>query len=208
MSESAPSPLDWIALSRELKAIAEAGLRFSDDPYDRERYARIHQLASMPIAAAAPGFAWPVEFGYATPKVDVRAIVFEGDIADRVLLVRETCNGLWTLPGGWADLNLSPSENAIKETREEAGLEVEALKLIACWDKDKQGHPRQPEHIYKLVFLCRGIGGELTPSLETDAVAFFPCDELPELCPHRAARHYIELARQHIADPSLPTSFD
>src|SRR6218665_3771813 len=118
MSEQ--QPLDWIELSRELKSIAEAGLRYCESPYDRDRYEQIHRLASRPLAAIAPGFEWPHEFGYATPKVDVRAVVFDGD---SVLLVREASNGLWTLPGGWADLNLSPATNAIKEVREESGLE-------------------------------------------------------------------------------------
>jgi len=204
-SDPITQPLDWIALSRELKSIAEAGLRYGENAYDRERYARILELASAPLSAVAPGFEWPHEFGYATPKVDVRAVVFDGD---SVLLVREASNGLWTLPGGWADLNISPAENAAKEVQEEAGLEVVVEKLIACWDKDKQGHPKQPEHVYKLVFLCRKIGGELTTSHETDAVEFFPIDQLPELCPHRAADHYIDLARRHHADPSLPTAFD
>lgn len=202
---SDPAPLDWIALSRELKSIAEAGLRYSESPYDRERYERIHQLASAPLAAIAPGFEWPVEFGYATPKVDVRAAVFEDG---RILLVRESSNGLWTLPGGWADLNESPAANAAKEVREETGLEVEVVKLVACWDKDRQGHPRQPEHVYKLLFLCRRTGGTLTTSHETDAVEFFDPAQLPELCPHRAAAHYIGLAHRHLADPTLPTSFD
>lgn len=203
---SPTTPLDWIALSRELKSIAEAGLRFSDGPYDIERYQRLHELASLPMAAVAPEFKWPHEFGYATPKVDVRAGVLDAE--GRILLVQEASSGQWTLPGGWADLNVSPAQNVVKEVREEAGLDVEVVKLMACWDKDLQGHPRQPEHVYKLVFLCRLIGGELTTSLETSAVGFFSADELPELCPHRAARHYLDLAWQHTANPLLPTAFD
>src|SRR6188768_1112820 len=97
------TPMDWIALSRELKSIAEAGLRYSDGPYDRERYLRLHELSSLPLQAAAPDFTWPQEFGYATPKVDVRAAVFDEN--DRILLVQEASSGEWTLPGGWADLN-------------------------------------------------------------------------------------------------------
>jgi ADP-ribose pyrophosphatase YjhB (NUDIX family) len=197
---------DWIALSRELKSIAEAGLRFSEGPYDLERYRRLHELASLPMQVAAPDFKWPVEFGYATPKVDVRAAVF--DEHKRILLVQEASSGLWTLPGGWADLNGSPAENAVKEVREESGMEVEATKLIACWDKDRQGHPRQPEHIYKLVFLCRLIGGNLTTSHETTDADFFAAENLPPLCPHRAALHYLDLAWEHAENLALPTAFD
>jgi ADP-ribose pyrophosphatase YjhB (NUDIX family) len=200
------TPMDWIALSRELKAIAEAGLRYTEGVYDRERYLRLHELATLPMSAAAPDFKWPQEIGYATPKVDVRAAVIDEE--NRILLVQEAESGEWTLPGGWADLNSSPSQNAVKEVREESGIDVEVVKLIACWDKDKQGHPRQPEHVYKLVFLCRKIGGELTTSHETTGADFFSAENLPPLCPYRAARHYLDLAWQHAADPSLPTAFD
>ena len=204
--ENTAPPFDWIALSRELKSIAEAGLRYCESEFDRERYERLHELSSLPMTAAAPDFRWPQEFGYATPKVDVRAAVFDEN--HHILLVQEASSGLWTLPGGWADLNSSPSRNAAKEVREESGLEVEILKLIACWDKDVQGHPRQPEHIYKLVFLCRQTGGVLSTSHETIGAGFFSADDLPPLCPHRAAMHYLTLAWKHAADPSLPTEFD
>lgn len=201
-----PPPFDWIALSRELKSIAEAGIHYCESEFDRERYQRIHELSSLPLTAAAADFEWPHEFGYATPKVDVRAAVFDEN--RHILLVQEAESGLWTLPGGWADLNTSPSQNAIKEVREESGLLVEVVKLIACWDKDLQGHPRQPEHVYKLVFLCRQTGGSLTTTHDISGSGFFAADDLPPLCPHRTARHYLDLAWAHAADPSLPTAFD
>lgn len=196
---------DLLAVSRELKSMAEAGLRYSEGPYDLERYRRLHEIASELLAAQAHDFRWPVEIGYATPKVDVRAAVIrEG----KILLVREASSGQWTLPGGWADLNASPAENAAREVLEEAGIIVRVQKLIACWDKDRQGHPRQPEHVYKLVFLCQPTGGELTVSHETDAADWFLPHALPDLCPYRAAAHYIALAFTHAADPALPTAFD
>jgi ADP-ribose pyrophosphatase YjhB (NUDIX family) len=201
-----PLPSDLIALSRELKSIAECGLHYAESPYDRERYQRLHELSSEALTAVEPDFKWPQEFGYATPKVDVRAAVL--DDYGRILLVREASSGLWTLPGGWADLNVSPSENAVKETREESGIEVEVVKLIACWDKDHQGHPRQPEHVYKLVFLCRRTGGELKTSHETSGADYFAADKLPPLCPDRAGLQYLDLAWRNTADPSLPTAFD
>lgn len=197
---------DWIALSRELKSIADAGLRYGENPFDRERYERILEIASLPMQVTAPDFQWPQEFGYATPKVDVRGAVFDEE--NRILLVREASNGLWTLPGGWADLNQSPSANVIKEMREESGLIVEVTKLISCWDKDLHDHPRQPEHVYKMLFLCRRTGGEPATNHETSGVAWFHAHELPELCPHRSGRDYLHQAWAHQADPSLPTSFD
>lgn len=198
-------PRDILAISREMKSIAEAGLRYCDGPYDRERYKQLHELASELLAATHSDFRWPVETGYATPKVDVRAAVIEDG---KILLVQEAGTGTWSLPGGWADLNATPAENAVREVREEAGLEVDVVKLIACWDKDRQGHPRQPEHVYKMVFLCRPVGGELTTSHETDGAAFFAPDDLPKLCPYRNAPHYVDLAFAHLANPLLPTEFD
>jgi ADP-ribose pyrophosphatase YjhB (NUDIX family) len=197
---------DWIALSRELKSIAEAGLRYGENAFDRERYQRILEIASLPMRMAAPDFQWPQEFGYATPKVDVRGAVFDEE--NRILLVREASNGLWTLPGGWADLNQSPSANVIKEMSEESGLIVEVVKLVSCWDKDLHEHPRQPEHVYKLLFLCRRTGGEPATNHETSGVAYFHPHELPDLCPHRSGRAYLDQAWEHHANPSLPTSFD
>lgn len=198
-------PRDLLSVSRELKSMAEAGLRYSTGPYDLERYRRLHEIASELLAAEDREFRWPVEFGYATPKVDIRAAVIKDG---KILLVREAGTGTWALPGGWADLNASPAENAAREVREEAGIEVEVLKLIACWDKDRQGHPRQPEHVYKLVFLCRPVGGALAISHETDGAAYFSPSELPALCPYRNAPHYVQLAFAHLAKPELPTLFD
>lgn len=198
-------PPDLLSVSRELKSMAEAGLRYSEGPYDLERYKRLHEIASELLSAEDREFHWPVEIGYATPKVDIRAAVIQDG---KILLVREAGTGKWSLPGGWADLNATPSENAVREVLEEAGIEVEVLKLIACWDKDKQGHPRQPEHVYKMVFLCRPVGGALALSHETDGADYFSPDALPILCPYRNAPHYVQLAFAHLADPALPTAFD
>lgn len=204
MSDPPDSPT-LLKISRELKSIAEAGLRYSEGPYDIERYHRLHQIASEILQADHPQFHWPKEFGYATPKVDVRGALIEDG---HILLVRESSNGLWTLPGGWADLNLSPSENVARELHEETGLEVEVGRLFACLDRDKRGHPPQPEHVYKLFFLCTRLGGELATSLEISEVAFFDPAALPPLCPYRIQAEQIELAFQHAADSTLPVVND
>ena len=138
---------DWLAWARELQAIAQTGLTFCRDPYDRERYEAIRQLAARMFAARTDA---PVEriealfageTGYATPKVDVRAAVFDDD--DRVLMVRETSDGgRWTLPGGWADVNQTAAQNVVKEALEESGFDVEPLKLTAVWTARNRGTPR------------------------------------------------------------------
>ena len=196
---------DLLALSREIKGIAECGLHYGENEFDRERYQRLHEISSELLAAKRPDFQWPVEVGYLTPKLDTRGIVIRDG---KVLLVREASIGLWTFPGGWADVNLSPSENVIREFREESGFEVEATKVLAVWDKQKQGHPLQLEYIYKIAFACNITGGEAKTSHETDAVEWFDVNALPKMCPHRGAPHYVDLALRHLNKPNLPTEFD
>jgi ADP-ribose pyrophosphatase YjhB (NUDIX family) len=201
----------WLAIGRELKAIAQIGLTFNRDPYDRERYERIRELAAGVIAAGAghDGHAlleaFRAETGYATPKVDVRAAAFD---AGRILLVREVSDGAWTLPGGWADVNESPSMSAAREVLEESGFAARAVKLAAVYDYRKRNRPHHLDSIYKLFFICELTGGSARPSIETSEVAFFARHELPTLSVGRTTAAQIERMFAHAEDPGLPTDFD
>ena len=208
-----PDPA-WLAWTRELQALAQTGLEFSRDPYDRERYVALRELASR-IMAAHTGTPAPViadlfarETGYATPKIDVRAAVF--DPADRLLMVREAADGhRWTLPGGWADVNVTPAENAVKEVREESGYEVRVAKLAAAWDRTRQGHPPGTFSCTKLFFVCDLVGGAPATSLETSEVAWFARDALPhELSRGRVLPAQLQRMFEHRRDPTLPTDYD
>jgi ADP-ribose pyrophosphatase YjhB (NUDIX family) len=200
--------LDW---ARELQAIAQNGLAFSRDTYDRERYLKLQELAARMLAAeldVSPARAreyWQGEHGYATPKVDVRGGVFDGE---QVLLVRERSDGRWTLPGGWVDVNDSPSEAVAREIREESGYEARAVKLAALVDKNRHPHPPGVHHIYKLFFVCELTGGAPLTSHETDAVAFFPVRKLPDLSTGRVLAPQIERLYEHSRNLALPTDFD
>jgi hypothetical protein len=141
-----PQWLDWM---QRLQAIAQTGLAYAQDPYDIERYEAVREIA-VEMAAAHTGtelsyvrnlFAGQV--GHATPKVDVRAVVFRDDA---ILLVRERAEGRWTLPGGWADINESPSEAVVREAYEESGYRIRAVKLLALYDRNKHAHPPYPFH--------------------------------------------------------------
>jgi ADP-ribose pyrophosphatase YjhB (NUDIX family) len=200
--------LDW---ARKVQAIAQNGLAFTTDPFDRERYTELTELVATLLATEldipvtqAKGF-WQGDEGYATPKVDVRGGIFEDD---RVLLVRERSDGKWTLPGGWVDINDSPSGAVVREIREESGYQARAVKLAAVIDKLRHPHPPGIHHIYKLFFLCERIGGAAATSNETDAVQFFPVRELPELSTGRVLASQIERLHQHQLHPELPTYFD
>ena len=201
----------WLAIGRELKAIAQIGLTFNRDPYDRARYERIRELAAGVIAAGSghDGHAlleaFRAETGYATPKVDVRAAAFD---LGRILLVREVSDGAWTLPGGWADVNESPSRSAEREVLEESGFEARAVKLAAVYDYRKRNRPQALDSIYKLFFICELTGGSARPSIETSEVAFFARHELPPLSVGRTTAAQIERMFAHAEEPGLPTDFD
>jgi ADP-ribose pyrophosphatase YjhB (NUDIX family) len=204
----------WLAWARALQAIAQAGLEFTTGEFDILRYRDVRRIA-VEIAAAhtdAPADVIARVFaegaGYPTPKVDVRAAVV---IDGQILLVRERSDGGWTLPGGWADPGETPAEAVAREVREEAGVEVRAVKLIALYDRARQGHPPFADSVYKAIFACAPAGpGPVRPdaSGETDGAAFFDPAALPELSAGRTTPAQIARALAHHADPSLPTEFD
>ncbi len=201
----------WLTIGRELRAVAQTGLAFSRDPYDRQRYERLRELAASLIArgsdeeSAALLEIFRQESGYATPKVDVRAAVFsEG----RVLLVREISDGAWTLPGGWADVNESAAESVVREVTEESGYQARAVKLAAVYDYRKRNRPHHLDSIYKMFFICALTGGSARASIETSEAGFFARGALPPLSTGRTTEQQIERMFQHAEEPHLPTDFD
>jgi ADP-ribose pyrophosphatase YjhB (NUDIX family) len=208
MAES--KQMEWI---RALQAISQTGLHFTKDPYDRERYEQIEKIAADMLAQCSNFFAEEflelnkAEFGYATPKVDVRGVAFRDG---KILLVREIADeGRWTLPGGWADVNEPPSLAVTREIFEESGFETRVKKLLAVYDRETQGHkPSFPYTVYKLFFLCEITGGEPRPNSEASEIAFFDEDDLPELSGSRVKAEQIHRFFEHRRHPDLPTNFD
>jgi ADP-ribose pyrophosphatase YjhB (NUDIX family) len=150
---------------------------------------------------------WSREGGYVTPKVEVRGAVFRA--ADgKVLLVRETADGLWTLPGGWADVNDSPSGAVRREIEQESGFRVRVAKLAALYDRNAHGHTQSLHHSWKAFFLCEIEGGEARGSYETDGVDFFDPDDLPPMSIGRCTPQQVLRMRQHWQRPEIPTDFD
>ena len=203
---------DWLKWAKHLAAVSQNGLTYAEDVYDIERYETIRQIAAEMISARtdlgtdALLTIFAKEDGYATPKVDVRGVVFRDD---RILLVKERIDNGWTLPGGWADPCKSPSENVVREIYEESGFETQAQKLLAVYDRSKHPHkPLMPFHIYKLFFLCEITGGSPQTSHETTAVGFFAEDQIPELSVSRILPHQIVRMFEHYRNPDLPPDFD
>lgn len=202
-----------LALFRSLHALARTGLHFCRDEYDRERYEQVEAIAAELLAARA-GLTpaelrhdWAAETGYVTPKIEVRGAVFRATDGS-VLLVRESIDGLWTLPGGWADVNDSPSAAVRREIEQEAGLRTRVTKLAALYDRNAHGHTPSVHHSWKAFFLCEVEGGELRGSYETDAVGFFDPFELPPMSLGRCTPAQVLRMRQHWREPGIATDFD
>jgi len=203
-----PKWLDW---ARRLQAVAQTGLTYALNQYDVDRYAAVRELAAEIMADGSDGDIVPIrklfaaEAGYATPKVDLRGVVFR---EEKILLVREREDGGWSLPGGWADVGESPADGTVREVREESGYLTRAVKLLAVYDRNRHGHPPIPFHAYKLFFLCELIGGAPTRSHEIDDVDWFGEGGLPPLSISRVTAEQIHRFFEHWRNPQWPTEFD
>lgn len=201
----------WLEWAKQLQSIAQAGLTYSKDVYDIERFEMIRnisveiltQYTEMESKTIKELFA--NETGYATPKVDVRAVVFRDN---KILMVRENNDGDWSLPRGWGDIGLTPSEVAVKEVKEESGFDVRAIKLVAVFDKKCHPHPPSLYHVYKIFIQSEIIGGQSQRGIETNAVEFFAENKLPSLSIARNTPSQIGLAFKHLYNPHEPVYFD
>lgn len=200
----------WLQWAVELQALAQAGLTYGKDVYDRERYQRIREI-SAEILAAKSGLSMDQvqdlfcgEAGYQTPKLDTRAAVFQGD---KILLVHEN-DGTWCLPGGWCDVNISAAENVVKEVKEEAGLDVRADLVIAVQDREKHNRPVYANKICKIFFLCTALGGEFVPNSETTETGYFGLEELPVLATAKVTEAQIKMCFEAKNAENWKTLFD
>jgi len=198
--------------AQEVQALAQSGLAYTQNPFDKERFLELEKIAARMMAEATGADSeevssvFEVQSGYATPKVDVRGVVFKNK---KILMVRELLDGgRWTLPGGWVDVNEAPSLAVEREVREEAGMIVKARKIAAVFDRNKHGHPPYPFHIYKIFVLCDLIAEATPDPLETADPTFFPQRELPELSISRVTTDEIDCMFTHLANPTRPTDFD
>lgn len=211
MGDNHPSGPQWLRWIKHLQAIAQDGLTYSEDDYDLGRYERLRSLASEMLAAHSTGTLeqatelLALEKGPATPKVDVRAAVFrEG----RILLIKEPGQGVWSVPGGWADVGESPSEAAARETLEESGYRVRPVRLLAAYDRDRRGHPPIAYHVYKLVYLCEILDGAALEDVDADGVRFFGDHEIPELSITRVTRAQISRFFEQYRGQDQSADFD
>ncbi|MEM6841930.1 MAG: NUDIX hydrolase [Bacteroidota bacterium] len=186
----------WLTTAQRLQSIAQAGLTYCQNDYDRERYEELMRISAQIVADYSDAPFEKVlnlygkEEGYLTPKVDIRGVVFRDD---KLLMVQEKIDQGWTVPGGWADVGYSPSEIVVKEVQEEAGITVAPERLLAVLDKKCHNHPPTPFYTYKIFILCRHLAGEITAGMETMNVGFFGKGELPPLSVERLTVEQAEM---------------
>ena len=209
MTESGPPP--WLAWAREIQALAQTGLTYSESEYAAQRYHRLTEIAAEMVQSHAGLAAGPLvedfvaQPGYATPKVDVRGAVLQWG---RILLVQERSDGRWCMPGGWADVGDLPSEVVVREVWEESGFQVAPRKVLGVYDANRSGTPLEFYHAYKVIFLCELEGGSARPSSETAAVGFFSFDNVPPLSANRTNERHLAEVQAHLRDPHRPAAFD
>lgn len=199
--------LEWVV---ELQALAQAGLFYSKDRYELERYQRIREISAemvshqsdIPLEKVTDLFCSDV--GYQTPKIDTRAAIFQNG---KILLVHEA-NGTWALPGGWVDVNVSAAENTVKEVKEESGLDVKVKRIIAVQDREKHNLPVYAYKVCKIFMQCELIGGEFIPNLETTGFDYFGLDELPPLAEEKNNREQIEMCFRAMNSETWEALFD
>ena len=189
--------LHLLNLAKRVQALSENGQHYAESDYDTDRYTELENIAAEMISLITDSKIETVsavieeKHGYRTPKVDVRAVVFNEN--EEILMVREEIDGNWSLPGGWADVGFTPAEIAVKETFEEAGMDVEAVRLLAIFDKKCHDHPPDIYYSYKIFIECNPLNDKLNTGYETSDAGFFPIDGLPELSTPRNTKEQIEL---------------
>jgi len=201
----------WLKWAQQLQALSQNGLAYCLNTFDIDRFQAIRDIAAEITSSHSETDydtvknLFDAEAGYATPKIDVRGVTFRDN---KVLLVKEIIDGGWTFPGGWVDVNESPSEAVEREVWEESGYEVRAVKQLALYDRNKHGHPAYFFHVYKLFFLCELVGGEGKTSLATSGAQFYTKEDLPPLSTARTTREEIFRFFEHLSHPKWPTDFD
>lgn len=201
----------WLTIARDIQQLSQTGAAFAVTEYEKDRYKRLTEITAEIIehhttlekeAVAKVLMEHP---GYATPKIDVRAAVIKDG---KILLVQESTDNCWAMPGGWADVGDIPSEVASRECKEESGFDVKPIKVIGVFDANRVGGRLEFFHAFKIIFLCELIGGEATPSDETLDVRFFDFNSLPPLSLNRTNEKHLNEIKLHLQNSNRQTYFD
>ena len=185
---------------------------YSRSEFDTERYNELNEISNEMLQlvsgldAEALQAVFPPVTDYPTVKVDIRGLLLSSD--RKILLVKESADGKWSLPGGWADIGYTPTETIVKEFKEETGLDVKVVKLLAVFDKKMHPHPPQPFYVYKMVFHCEVINADVLKGFDILDVQYFDINDLPELSADRILKSQLELLYNEYLFTDRPAYFD
>lgn len=199
-------------IAARIRALSQTGLVYAADEYNTERYQELLSLSNKITALvtntslSAVESCYRIETDYVTPKVDIRAVVFND--RNEILLVKERADGGWAIPGGWADVGFSPSEVAVKEVKEETGLDVKPIRIVAVHDKRCHPHPPAPHYAYKIFILCKLIGGEFNTAFDILDKGFFEQNNIPLLSEERTLKSQIDLMFEYLYNPDKQAETD
>ncbi len=201
----------WLKWTIEIQSLAQSGLAYTNNVYDIERYEKLREISAEMIAEKSNLNLEKVkdlfcnETGYQTPKIDTRAVIFKDN---KILLTHEN-NGTWALPGGWCDVLESVESNTIKEAKEETGLDVKAIKVIAIQDRNKHNTPVYAYGVCKVFILCEVIGGKFEENIETTEIKYFSLEDLPQnLAEEKTNKEQIEMCFKAHNNNDWQTQFD
>ena len=201
----------WLKWAIEIQSLAQAGLAYTNNVYDIERYERLREISAEIISEKSDlnlektKDLFCNETGYQTPKIDTRAAIFKDD---KILLVHEN-NGTWSLPGGWCDVLESVKSNTVKEVREETGLDAVAKKIIAVQDRNKHNKPIYAYGVCKIFVLCDVINGKFEKNIETTEIEYFSLEDLPDnLAEEKTNKEQIEMCFKALKDANWQVQFD
>lgn len=201
----------WIDYAIRIQSIAQTGLQYCKDEFDKERYEELRKISAEMVSSKTDISLEKIydlfcnESGYQTPKIDTRAVIF---IENKILLVHEN-NGTWSLPGGWCDVDMSIASNTVKEVKEETGLSVYAKKLIAVQDWRKHNVTNYAYGVIKFFVLCEYESGKFEKNIETTETALFTLDEIPpNLATEKCTKEQIQMCFSSLENPNLPTEFE
>lgn len=195
-----------------LKSIADLGLLYHNNGFDKERYEELREISLRLLSTFSSNNIeelnelLPVANDYPTAKVDIRGLVLDAD--NKILLVKESTDGRWSLPGGWADVGYSPKETIINEIKEETGVDAEVKQLLAVFDKNKHDHPPEPHYVFKMVFYCKALSTTLQKGFDVLDIGYFDITNLPELSTNRILQTQLELVYNKVMQGNFESYID